>query len=526
MDAWTHGRTALVALLLLASARPRVHAAVFQCPDGSPPPCGRPARAAPAAASANSVAVLYFENIGRDTGDTYIAEGLTEEVTARLGQVARLNVTSRTAVRRLRNASEMQTLELGRALNANYLVNGSIRRAGERVRVSVELVRAATGARVWGDQFDRGTADLLAIQEDIARAVATGIAGQLLPAERASIASRPTRSAEAYDHYLRALRHLGTVSPASVGPAIREYEAALAADPTFSAARAGIALAYVFAVNWALVIPGVPEESLLARGAASMERALRENPSSSVAWQARGVLLMYTRPRTFEGAMEALRRSVVIDPEDALGWHWLGVLQRRLGDLDAARATLAHVNALNPTNVQSIADRGFMDLQQRRFREALRWYDSATVVDSLGWQNRTYGARVRLELGDTAGALADARRAVVLSGRQRMAMLALAQVEGRAGNTAAASAIAHAELAQYGPADSVLVRDGYELALALIAAGEADAGLAVLERTRPHGPWLWSYLVFTGFDSVRRDPRFQRIFAESSPPNPPRVPFP
>src|SRR6185369_5473516 len=110
---------------------------------------------------------------------------------------------------------------------------------------------------------------------------------QLLPAERASIAARPTRNAEAYDHYLRGQRAANTASPANVGAAIRELEEAVRLDTAFSVARASLSLAYASAVNWAWAAPGMRESDVLARAVATSERALRESPASSAAWVAR-----------------------------------------------------------------------------------------------------------------------------------------------------------------------------------------------------------------------------------------------
>jgi len=503
-----------------ASVRP----ALAQCPDGTPPPC-RVARVASAAPAANSVAVLYFENLGRDTADAYLADGLTEEVTARLGQVGRLAVTSRTAVRRLRStAATMEPVALGRALGAAYLVNGSVRRAGSRLRVTVELVRATTGARAWGDQYDRSDTDLLALQEDIARAVATGITGRLLPAERAVIASRPTRNPVAYDHYLRGTRTLNDVNPRSLGRAIAEYEAALRLDPGFTSARAAIALAYALAINWNWATPEIPPETLLARGLAAAERALREDTLSSDAWLARGGLLMFERPRTFEGVLDALRRSVAIDPENERAHEWHAIALRRLGDFEAAAASYRRASELDPSAPQAVADRGFIAFNLRRYPEAVRWYDSASVIDPTAWQNLVFRARIRLELGDGAGARADAHAAVRIGGAQRLAELVAIQVDARTGDSVVARSRLDSLLVAFAPADSIPVRDGYEIALALLATGQRQRALDVLERTRPRGPWLWTYLLFPGFDRVRQDQRFQRVFEESRPPGAPRLP--
>ena len=134
----------LAALAILAPSLPA------QCPDGSLPPCG-PRPQPRAAALPTSIAVLYFENLSRDTADAYLADGLTEELTGRLGDVERLRVSGRSAVRRAQQASGDDLAAVGRALNVRYLVEGSLRRSGAQVRVSSRLLRASDGVRVWGD---------------------------------------------------------------------------------------------------------------------------------------------------------------------------------------------------------------------------------------------------------------------------------------------------------------------------------------------------------------------------------------
>src|SRR5256886_14200052 len=209
-----HSRTLTQTLTLLAfvSVGPTVRPTAAQCPDGSPPPCGARAAASPAA---NSVAVLYFDNLSPDTADAYLADGPTEEITSRLGGVQRLQIKrpSRDAARRLRDTVPDYLVAVGRVLRVRYLVEGSVRRAGARVRVSVRLVKAANGFRIWGEDYDRATSDLLVLQEAIAREVATGIAGRLVPTERAALAARPTRNPEAFERFLRGNYYLTQRTP-------------------------------------------------------------------------------------------------------------------------------------------------------------------------------------------------------------------------------------------------------------------------------------------------------------------------
>src|SRR3989442_948747 len=194
-------RTRLVVVLALASA---VSAARLpaQCADGSPPPCGRPA-ARPAPPAANSVAVLYFE--ARDTVDAYLAEGLTEDLTSLLGSVARVQVKSPGVVRHAQSVSPGDAPAIARALDVRYLVDGSVRRVGARVRVSIRLLTGATAVATWGDVFDRRPDELLALPSEIARAVSLRVGGDAAvpSSETGALGTLRTRSPAAYDHYLR-----------------------------------------------------------------------------------------------------------------------------------------------------------------------------------------------------------------------------------------------------------------------------------------------------------------------------------
>jgi len=200
-----HRRTA-IALRALAVAVPLcacapVPLAAQQCPDGTPAPCGpRPSAPARAAAPApNSVAVLYLTNLSRDTADAFLADGLTEEIIIRLGQVPRLDVKSLFEVQRFRGQAAQDPAILGRTLRAAYLVTGSVQRAGDRVRLRYEVIRAATRARVAGDVIDRASGDVLTLESDIAAEVTRAITGQLLPDERARLARRLTSDPVAYE---------------------------------------------------------------------------------------------------------------------------------------------------------------------------------------------------------------------------------------------------------------------------------------------------------------------------------------
>lgn len=523
------GRLTVVSVLAVLSAGPssRLHA---QCPDGSPPPC-RFSRTA-GSASANSVAVLYFENLSRDTTDIYLADGLTEDVTAKLGQVRRLSVTSRASVRRLHGAALMPTALLGQTLNVAYLVSGSVQRSGERLRVTVELLRAKTGERLWGDQYDRSAADVLAIQEDIARAVAGGIAGRLLPAEQAKIAARPTLSPEAYDHYLRGNRLMWRQTERTLMAAIQEYEAALRIDSTFAAARGRLAFAYGFVLNWSYQPESLLTDNLFGRAARTTDRAIHDDSTSSDAWLARSMVLFFSGKNEELGqALAAAGRAVLLNQADDAGQGWNGTLLRRAGRFAEAKEQYRLARSINPLNVQAVADAGFTAYAERRYPEARQWYDSAIVLDTTFSSQFGLRARVRASQGDLRGALDDATHALRLATPSEHLRMAaeLAEMEARNGERDSARLLLQRTFEALGwpggvPPGVISVRNAYDPALAAANLGMTDVAIAILEQARPRSAWLWSYLYWKDFDLLRNDPRFATIFETARPSGAPEVP--
>ena len=508
----------LVVQLSVVASYNGLHA---QCADGSPPPCraahadpGRTPEVAP-----NSVAVLYFDNLSPDTADAYLADGLTEEITSRLGGVQRLQIKrpSRDAARRLRDTVPDYLVAVGRVLRVRYLVEGSVRRAGARVRVSVRLVKAANGFRIWGEDYDRATSDLLVLQEAIAREVATGIAGRLVPTERAALAARPTRNPEAFERFLRGNYYLTQRTPSSVARAIEEYQAAVKLDPEFTSALARMARGYAaFLGAFPWDYGGAPPESLLARAFAADDQALRYDPNSSDAWMAKAALLSVGDPRAFERARVAFERAIALDPSNAEAHHGYAAYLRVLGD-DSAAATAYHrALAIEPQRAISLQGLGWLYLSARRYAEALRWLDSALAVDPGFYLAFVRRARVHLLLDQTAEARSDAETAVRLGAGDRLSgQTVLALVEGRLGDTLAARGRVDRLLRDLQHPERPSPSAAF-LGAALVAVGEPDRALDFLEHV-PRGVWVWSELRAPEFDPIRSDPRFQRLVEESRP---------
>jgi len=464
-----------------------------------------------------SVAVLYFDS--PDTADTYLADGLTEAIITSLGQVKRLTVKSRNAVHRFRGTPTDDPAALGRALGVGYLVTGSARRVGRGLHVSAELLRAANGVHIWGAQYDRGDTALQAVQGEIARAVATALAGELAPAEQTALVRWSTRDPGAYDHFLRGNYQLAQRTPRAVRQAIDEYGTAARLDPGFTPALARVAVGYGLFLDWGWPYPGLAADRVLERGVAAVDAALRQDSGAADAWMARGFLLTFRNPRSFAGVREALERAIALDQGNAEAYHLYGMALLWLGQ-DSAAAEMYH-RALErePERPITLFNLGRVAMRQNRFPDARRWADSALALDPGADYAYVLRAVAELRLGNHVETRADAETGARLHGGFRVpaeAVLALAELQ--AADTPAARARVERLEREIRAANERTITDAAWVGRALVALGEPERALDLLERVRPRGGRLWFYLRAPEFDPVRANPRFQRLVQESRPP--------
>jgi TolB-like protein/tetratricopeptide (TPR) repeat protein len=463
-----------------------------QCPDGSRPPCAAPRTATASAPAPNSVAVLYFDS--RDTADAFLAEGVSEEIATSLGKVPRLVVKIPSAVRRVQRASAGDVRAIGRALNVRWVVDGSLRRSGEQLRVSVRLVDAERETAAWSNAFTRTTRDLLAIQEEIAREVATGVVGALTPVERAAVTARPTTNAQAYEHYLKGNWYMGRRGQWLVR-AIDEYRAAARLDPGFGEARAGIALAYISGADYAGgIFLGRHPDSLRNHALALADSVIQSDASVALAWVTRGATLR--RMNRFTAARQSLDRAIALDPNSPEAHYRLGQLFYYTTDFADARVSLLRALALDPARPVTYGLLGAVAYFERRYADAERLLDSALVLDPgyrlvVDWQAVVYHA-----LGDTARAEAAVRRrnAMVLADRRAT------------GDTTTRATETFVELGMV----------GHSSEQGLAQLGRYEEAFGRLERLIPllvpRRIMQCRHIVRDpAFDPVRRDPRFQRF---------------
>ena len=482
---------------LLAAAFP----AVAQCPDGSTPPCR--SRVVASVPATNTLAVLYFDNLSRDTADTYLADGFTEELISRLTQVEALRVKSRTAVRQLRGTNQDPSA-MGRTLGVAQLISGSVLPAGGRLRVTVELTQVATGNTVWSKSYNRAAEDLINVQAEIAESIAVNVGGRLAPAERKRIEQKETQSAKALDHLMRARFEVAGNTPASNMRAVRQAEAALRYDPRLVSALALMSGAYSNLSNiYYSPDLGLSRDSLAALGRHTLARAIRIDSTSSQVLQARVNAL--ERPGM---SVTWLAQAVAQEPRNGVLRSSYAITLRLFGRDSAAVEEFKRSVDLEPERVIGLNNLGQTLRIMRRPREALPWIDSALTFRPEAPFYYMESALVRLQLGDTSGARLAAeqaaRRGSPDNHREIMAM-----IDAQRGDTA--SARARLVGIDSTAVDCVASHRCLDVASALAATGERDRALTVVERMKPREVWLAYWLGRPEFDPLRNEPRFRAV---------------
>jgi non-specific serine/threonine protein kinase len=273
-----------------------------------------PVAAAPAAEK--SVAVLYFENLSSAKDDEYFRDGMTEDIITELTKIEDLKVFPRPAVVAYRDRP-VTAPEVGRELSAAYVVGGSLRRAGNRLRVSAQLIQTHNGLAVWAERFDRQMEDVFEVQDEIARSIASALRIRLSPHEAKAIASKPTDNLEAYDSYLRARSFARRVTRTDLDFALQMYERAIALDAGFAVAYAGLANVCGLYYEW-----HERDARWIEKGLAASERALELSPNLAEALSARS-RIAYAQ-KDYQKAARLAEQAVALKPDCDGAFYMLG----------------------------------------------------------------------------------------------------------------------------------------------------------------------------------------------------------
>lgn len=325
-----------------------------------------------------SIAVLPFQNLSKDEENAFFADGVQDEILTTLAKVADLKVISRTSVMQYKNTEKRNLPEIAQALKVAHVLEGSVQRAGGRVRVTAQLIDARTDAHLWAERYDRDLADVFAIQSEIAEKIARQLQARLSPTEKAAIEAKPTENVTAYDLYLRAKEI--SKRPSGGRPeqeeVVRLLDEAVARDPTFVPALCLLARAHV-SFYWNAV-DETPARLELAERAIHAAAGLQ--PDGGEVHLARA-FFHYWGKREYDAALAELALARKTLPNDADAVFLTGSLERRKGRWEEATRYLQAAAALDPRNIGRQAEYANVYRQQRRYTEAAQVLDHALSLE-------------------------------------------------------------------------------------------------------------------------------------------------
>jgi adenylate cyclase len=318
-----------------------------------------------------SIAVLYFENLSGDKEDEYFRDGMTEDVITELAKIRGLRVFPRSAVLTFRDMP-LPISQIGQQLRTAYVLEGSIRRAGGRLRITARLAETSSGHSVWSERYDRRLEDVFAIQDEIAQNIALALRVILTEKEKHEIEKVQTSSVQAYDYYLRGRQYFYQLRRQSLEFARQMFTRAIAIDPGYARPHAGIADCCSFLYMWY----EVKEENLLAALSASAHAVALDSHSAQVL---ASLGLAEFLSKNYESAREAFEMALAEDPELFEAYYFYGRSCFAQGQYEKAAALFAQASQTNPADYQAVSLQGLClralgrrDEAREVFRDCLR----------------------------------------------------------------------------------------------------------------------------------------------------------
>jgi len=321
-----------------------------------------------------SIAVLPFVNMSADAEQEYFADGISEELLNTLAHFEDLRVVGRTSSFSFKD-SDADLKEIGEALNASAILEGSVRTAGDRVRITAQLVDTKDGFHRWSETYDRKLTDIFAIQTEIATAIADALRVNLSPEEKNRLATPPTENVEAYQAYLLGKQRVAKWNVTTLAEAVDFYQQAIELDSSFALAYAGLAESYI----WQASISGLPRDELYAKAEAAIDKAIALDDQLGEAYNALAALKQDRYD--LEGAEAAFQRALELNPNYATAYNWYGFLLREANRLEEALTLHRKALELDPLSATIIVNVGFDLHYLGRFDEALAQFENALEID-------------------------------------------------------------------------------------------------------------------------------------------------
>ncbi|MBI3415732.1 MAG: hypothetical protein HY043_10525 [Verrucomicrobia bacterium] len=495
---------AVVVLLVVGAGWWLVHQSGQATKPVASSPGASTAPAAPSAAPAadqKSIAVLPFVNMSADKADEYLSDGMTEELLNVLTKVKGLRVPGRSSCFSFKGKNEQDIFrKVGEQLHVNAVLEGSVRKAGNQLRITAQLINVADGFHLWSETYDRDMTNIFAIQSDVAQKVTTALKIQLGVEETRALAKKPTENTEAYRLYLLGRYHFAKVTEQGWSTAIDYFNQALQLDPNYALAYCGLADDY--GSMWGQVMPG---KEAWAKQNEMARKAVALDPDLADAHLSMGLSLLGLFD--WRGSENEIQRAIELNPKLALAHDQYAWILTCLERFDEAAVEQQKALELEPLSTMINGDLGWQLQAARRYDDAIVQLRKTLKLDPNYFHATFILAWCMLWKGDTVSAIAEFQKAKSIAD--------MPWVDSGLG-------YAYAIFGDRAKAEQVLrqledlakqryVAPGYRVIIYL-ALGEKEKALDWLEKGYAQlEPGLWELKVTRAYDSVRNEPRFQAL---------------
>jgi TolB-like protein/tetratricopeptide (TPR) repeat protein len=457
----------------------------------------------PSGASAKSIAVLPFENLSRDPDNAYFCEGVQDEILTRLAKVADLKVISRTSTQRFKSApSDLRNI--AKQLGVMHILEGSVQKSNDQVRVNVQLINALTDAHLWADTYDRKLTDIFAVESEIAKTIAETLQAKLTGSEQRAIAARPTENTEAHQLYLKGRFFWNKRTGSDLKKSIDYFNQAIAADPKYALAYAGVADAYVLLPGYTAGTPRdcYPKAKAAAKKALELDDTLAEAHTSLA-------IAIWLYDFDFSQASREFQRAIEVNPNYAIAHQQYGnIMLIALGRFDDAIVEGKRAVELDPLSLVINTDLGANYYCSRRYDEAIAQLRKTLEMDPGFYiAHLVLGQALEMK-GALDAAIGEYQKARALNDDPSVLGL-LAHAYGFSGNRMEAQKI----LDQLKELSKERYVAAYSFAIVYLGLGDKEEALRWLEQSYQDraGADLGYIRVDPFLDPLRGEPRFEAL---------------
>ena len=448
-----------------------------------------------------SIAVLPLENFSGDASQAYFADGMTDELITALAQIGGLRVTSRSSVMQFRGA-RIQLEKIGHLLHVDAVVEGSVARGAERIRITAKLVDVASDRNLWAAHYERDERDVLAIQDEVAREVAKEVGARLTPQQQARLTESRRVNPAAHELYLRGLYHWNLNSGADLKQAVVLFSESIRLDSTYAPAWAGLSESYgSLSTDW------LPAREAMPKARAAAMTALRLDPELSEAHTALGYVLGFYDWKRDEAERE-LRRAIEISPSSPAAHTRYGYLLDESRRFDEARREFELARAIDPLSRLNATFAVMPNYGQRRFAEFERQARATIAQDSTFALGHFFLGQALVQQRRFGEGLAEMQRAFEAYDHSPEMLGRIGYAHALAGHGVEARKV----LARLDSSSTPAQPWEYARAIVFAALGEKDSAFVWLQRgLESHDEYLGYLDVDPAMDPLREDPRFAEI---------------